>query len=337
MSGRMLQLSGIVVDLIYTVAELPTAGDDVESESFSCEVGGGFNAVASARRLGADVTYGGTLGIGRFADIAVAALENENVPVAGAGRVAVDQGNCVAIVDSAAERTFISHHGAEREVSPQHLQALRAITYDWLLLSGYSLFKPQTAAVVVPWAASMAPGPRLLFDPGPVVDRISANTLNAVLSRTDWLSVNAREAEFLTGVADPCCAAGRLAADRVGAIVRTGSDGCWVVVEDELPVHLAGFSVKAVDSNGAGDTHDGAFIAAMMRGLKVYDAALLANAAAAFSVTRSGPATAPNLNEIRAFLAGRNMNLPGLEAPDPIKGRGRFSGPNNVIEQEETI
>jgi len=63
--------------------------------------------------------------------------------------------------------------------------------------------------------------------------------------------------------------------------------------------------VDAVDTSGAGDTHTGAFIAALAGGADEVDAARTANAAAALSVTRRGPATGPAAAELTRFLAGR--------------------------------
>ncbi|MEP6759821.1 MAG: PfkB family carbohydrate kinase, partial [Sporichthyaceae bacterium] len=52
-------------------------------------------------------------------------------------------------------------------------------------------------------------------------------------------------------------------------------------------------TVVAVDTNGAGDVHVGAFLAALARGEDPVRAARSANEAAADAVTRLGPATAP--------------------------------------------
>jgi sugar/nucleoside kinase (ribokinase family) len=62
--------------------------------------------------------------------------------------------------------------------------------------------------------------------------------------------------------------------------------------------------VTAVDSNGAGDAHTGAFLALLGHGLDLVAAAQGANAAAAFAVTRPGPATGPALDEFLDFLDG---------------------------------
>jgi len=88
--------------------------------------------------------------------------------------------------------------------------------------------------------------------------------------------------------------------------VRTGPAGCLVGRAGAAdPVHVPGFHVDVLDTNGAGDTHTGTFIAALARGADALDAARTANAAAALSVTRRGPATAPSAAELARFLAAR--------------------------------
>jgi sugar/nucleoside kinase (ribokinase family) len=60
--------------------------------------------------------------------------------------------------------------------------------------------------------------------------------------------------------------------------------------------------VDAVDLNGAGDAHTGAFMAALAQGLAPAAAARRANAAAAMAVTAPGPATAPDAHALDDFL-----------------------------------
>ncbi|MFC7643886.1 PfkB family carbohydrate kinase [Streptosporangium lutulentum] len=134
-----------------------------------------------------------------------------------------------------------------------------------------------------------------------------------VASRADWWSCNAREAARTTGHDDPADAAAELArfTGRRGVLVRTGADGCLVALRDAAPVHVPGFAVHAVDTNGAGDAHTGVFVAAIAAGADPIDAARTANAAAALSVTSYGPATAPTAAELARFVAdqptGRGM------------------------------
>jgi sugar/nucleoside kinase (ribokinase family) len=301
MTRGLLQLSGIVIDLVHRIDHLPAPGEEVETSEFMMTAGGGFNAMAAARRMGARVTYGGVLGKGPLADIARHGLFEEGIAIANTQRVAIDQGSCAVIVDKTGERSFITHHGAERKVDLAHLVSLHASSYAFALLTGYSLYKHETAAAFSPWLSTLSRPPLLVFDPGPTVADIPDAALRPALLRADWVSANAQEARVLNGETDPARAALHLAEGRRGALVRRGADGCWLACEGNV-IHIPGFDVRCIDSNGAGDTHDGVFIAALMAGATPADAVLIANAAAALSTTRIGPATSPDFTETRQFL-----------------------------------
>jgi sugar/nucleoside kinase (ribokinase family) len=158
-----------------------------------------------------------------------------------------------------------------------------------------------------------------------------------VLARCDWLSCNHREAALLTSTGlsgrgltstglsgtgaadapggtgtadapgDPAELARRLLARGAAAniIVRAGAAGCYVArYGSSGAVHVRSRKVTAVDTTGAGDAHSGAFLAALAEDLPPLDAAAWANAAAAFAVTRPGPATSPTRTELDAWLRG---------------------------------
>ena len=313
MKRGLLQLSGIVIDLVHRVDHLPAPGEEVETADFVMTAGGGFNAMVAAKRMGVPVTYGGMLGQGVLADLAVRHLTDEGIAVAGWRRAPMDQGSCAVIVDRTGERSFISHHGAERQVDPRHLEELGAPSYEYALLTGYSLYKNESASAFLPWLATLGERPLLFFDPGPTVANIPRTALDAVLARANWISANAREAQVLTGDPEPSRAAAQLAKDRAGAMVRVGADGCWLAQQGNTR-HIRGFEVRCIDSNGAGDTHDGAFLAALISGAEALEAAVLANAAAALSTTMIGPATSPDLTETRRFLElrGRSAEWIGM-------------------------
>lgn len=313
MTGGLLQLSGVVIDLVHVVDHLPAPGEEVETTRFAMTTGGGFNAMAAARRMGMPVTYGGTLGSGPLADIAARDISAEGIFIPETPRVPADQGSCAVIVDHTGERSFISHHGAEREVDLSHLEGLSASSHHAALLTGYSLYKPRSAAAFLPWISALARPPLLFFDPGPIAAEIPRPALDVVLARADWVSANAREAHVLTGERDPSVAARRLAEGRAGALVRQGADGCWLS-HSGTTMHVPGFAVQAIDTNGAGDAHDGVFIAALVMGFEPWDAAIVANAGAALSTTRVGPATSPDSTETRSFLDAHGVKLstPGV-------------------------
>jgi sugar/nucleoside kinase (ribokinase family) len=95
-------------------------------------------------------------------------------------------------------------------------------------------------------------------------------------------------------------------------LVRAGAAGCLLAGPSGPPVHVPGFPVTAVDTTGAGDTHTGCFLAALAAGEPALAAVRRANAAAALSVTRHGPATAPATQELARFLAEAAVDRPEL-------------------------
>ncbi|MGC4937767.1 PfkB family carbohydrate kinase [Kribbella sp. DT2] len=277
---RLLHLGNVVVDLVLTVDALPERGGDVLAGSSMRATGGGFNVMAAASRLGLATSYGGVLGTGPYGDQARDDLRREGIDFPQPPHPELDTGFVVALVDAGGERTFVTSPGAEAT-----LTTIPETTDDDLVyVSGYSLLHELNRATLVQHLPHLRG--TVFFDPGPLVRQIPPAALQTALTRADWLSCNAREAAALEDLPG-----------RTHVLVRRGADGCSL--NNQL---VGGFRVDAVDLNGAGDAHSGAFLAALAAGIDPLDAARRANAAAALAVTRRGPATGPTQAELDAFL-----------------------------------
>ena len=303
--SRLIHTGQVIVDLVMQIDALPAPGGDVLARNASFEVGGGFNVMAAARRNGMHVVYPGGHGRGRFGALAREALVREGVEVAGPEVADQDTGICVAIVDASAERTFVSHMGAESVLERDVLDGLAVNAHDIVYVSGYSLMLADKGAVLIDWLEQLPDGTRVAFDPGPLVGAIDPALLNRMLGVVSIWTSNREEAlRFaLTDSFDTAfdTIISRLAPGAL-AIVRDGKRGCELRVGESL-TYVPGFEVKAVDSNGAGDAHAGVFLAVLATGANAETAARRANAAAAIAVTRHGPATSPDAAGIDAFMA----------------------------------
>jgi sugar/nucleoside kinase (ribokinase family) len=322
---RLLHLGSVVIDLVLNVPALPERGSDVLADSSRATPGGGFNVMAAAARQGLPVAYAGAHGSGPFAALARSGLAAEGIDLLLPPTAGLDTGVVIAIVDGGGERTFVTGSGAEACLTAADLAVVTARRRDVVYLSGYSFLRPASRSALLGWLEHLDDANLVIFDPGPLAGQIPAAALTSVLRRADWVTCNAREAAILTGEPEPFAAARVLASQRApgageavrarrgGVLVRTGSDGCLLVRYDVVgydlarsaaaPVRVPGFRVAATDTNGAGDTHTGTFIAALASGGDEVEAVRLANAAAAFSVTRPGPAAAPTVAELTRFLA----------------------------------
>ena len=309
---RLVFAGEALVDVVMRVPALPPRGGDILATSSEVAVGGGFNVMAAAARQGLPVVYAGGHGTGPWGELVRAALAAEGIELLRARDPAQDTGFDVALVESDAERTFVTSLGAESISAPGSWDAVPAGPGDAVYVSGYGLVAPGSGAVLGAWAAALPPGALLFLDPGPLAAQIPEPVLDPVLARCDWLSCNAREGALLSGGAAPAEAARRLLArtTRADVIVRAGPDGCFLALRPRAdhgappaPVPIPAPAVTAVDTTGAGDAHSGVFLAALAEGLSPADAARRANAAAALAVTRPGPATSPPRAELDAWLA----------------------------------
>jgi len=304
--SRLVSVGNVIVDIVMRIGALPEPGGDVIADGSEITAGGGLNTMVAARRDGMDVVFAGQYGTGPFGDVVRQALEESGVTVVQPGLPDVDSGYCVALVDATTERTFVTSVGAEGQLTRADLDRVALRADDVVFVSGYGLAHPVNGAAIADWLGTVPSSVRVVFDPSPLVDTLPAAVLAAVSARSDVVSANSREARLLSPTSATLAeaAAAIAAAARGTALVRDGADGCWVVESGSEPVLVPGFPVVAVDTNGAGDAHDGVLAAALGRGVSLQDAVRRANAAAALAVTRTGPATAPTADETDALLAG---------------------------------
>ena len=318
--NRLVFAGEAIVDLLMWVPALPERGGDMLAGSSAIQVGGGFNIMAAAARQGLRVVYAGGHGTGPWGDMVRAALAAEGIAVLRTADPDADTGFDVALVEAGGERTFVTSLGAETLREPGAWDLVRVRDGDAVYVSGYGLVPPGSGPLLGAWAAGLPPGVLLFLDPGPLVADIPEAVLDPVLGRCDWYSCNQREAGLLTGTNDPVEAARRLArrTGRAGVIVRTGPEGCVLALRVAGPANTSGVSltlvpapaVVAVDTTGAGDAHSGVFLAGIAAGLTPAGAARRANAAAALTVTRTGPAVSPSLTELDQFLGVTGRSRP---------------------------
>ncbi|TJU93417.1 MAG: ribokinase [Mesorhizobium sp.] len=317
MSGRLVHIGSAVVDHVYRIDALPAPGTEKTASSYAQVAGGGFNMMVAASRTGMKVVFGGQLGSGPNGDFLRAAFATEGIETLTPPSPVMDSGNCVAMISSDAERTFVSWPGAESVLSLDMMAPVAVAPGDWVFTSGYTLSYKGSRDVLADWIEALPAQTSFVFDPTPIISDIPRPILARVLARATWLSCNVTEAVEIAGQGDVEAVAARLLADHcrhaAGVVIRSAAKGCHIRLADGTTRTVAGFKVDAIDTNGAGDTHIGAFVSALSRGAHPFEAARYANAAAAISVTRHGGSSAPNDHEIQEFLSrdGYSVTAPG--------------------------
>ncbi|WP_130864563.1 PfkB family carbohydrate kinase [Acidipropionibacterium timonense] len=311
--GRLIHTGQALVDAVAEVPSLPRRGGNTMATSFTRHAGGAVNILLAAARSGARAVHAGAIGTGPNGDLIRSALAADGVEVSSPAVMGVDTGVCIVLVEPSAERTFVTTTGAERRISVASLSTSAPVAGDAVCVTGYSLALPSTRDPLLDWLERLPAGVDVVLDPGAAFADLDDEVRSRMLALTTVWTGNAEESADLGGVDDmvgslSACAA-RLPAGAV-VITRDGPRGC-AVLADGAATAVPGFPQRPVDTNGAGDAHTGALLAARLSGATWPDAARWANAAAALKVTRRGPGTAPAADEVRQVLAQSAPRTPG--------------------------
>ena len=315
-AGRVVLMGQILVDLAVRGEALPSPGGDVWAIDEGMHVGGGFNALVAARRMGAEAVSLSPIGDGPYSSLIQAALTREGIADLGPRIAGIDNGFCIAFTDRTGERTFISTKGAET-MAPASVWADFVRTMhpgDVLYIDGYLMDHPTNREAAEAALRALPEGVRVLLDVSPVIGIPSALPSDGVI-----VSMNHREAQEIaqqsgdSSVRDRCReprGAVRAMLSLLGrpVLVRAGAEGAYVASPSEEatsaccqdPTRVPTPRVDAIDTNGAGDAHSGVLAASLAQGIPLERALLLANCAGALSTTVVGPASCPTRSQIEA-------------------------------------
>lgn len=332
-AGRVVLMGQILVDLAVRGDALPGPGGDVWAVDEGMHVGGGFNALVAARRMGAEAVSLSPIGDGPYSSLIQAALTREGITDLGPSVAGIDNGFCIAFTDHTGERTFISTKGAET-MAPASAWADVVRTMrpgDVLYVDGYLMDHPANREAAQAALRTLPEGVRVVLDVSPVI-----GIPDGLPTRDVIISMNHREAQEIgKGTADRSlldrCAQPLGAAEAVCAamrrpvVVRAGAQGAYFLrpsmaatnARDEDATHVPTPRVEAIDTNGAGDAHSGVLAASLAQGIPVERALLLANCAGALSATVVGPASCPTREEIEAAASALEERA---DAPEDRSG-----------------
>lgn len=321
MSGRVLVVGSVNVDLVVRAERLPEPGETVLGGTFGRYHGGkGGNQAVAAVRLGAEVALVAALGVDAFGDEALEALSGQGVDTSGIQRLdGQATGVALILVDVTGENLIAVAPGANAAVTEgqvrEALGALEPAPGDVVLV----VHEIPTGAARAALVLAREHGATTVFNPAPAsgLDR-------PILALADVLTPNRGELALLatgdarrsgrtsTGAEDPIRVA-RMLLDATSEgpgvghaiLVSLGAAGAVLVQRDGSALDLASPTVSAVDATGAGDTLNGALAAGLARGLNLETAARRAVVAASLSVTRAGAREGmPTEDELDAAIAG---------------------------------
>lgn len=355
MSGRVVVVGSVNVDLVVRAERLPAPGETVTGGVFERHHGGkGGNQAVATARLGRTTLFVGAVGEDDFGDDARAALAAERIDVSRLLAIpGAATGVALIMVDARGENLIAVASGANAALEPsmveEALGRLGSLAGDVLLVC----HEIPTATVRAALRYGRAAGATTVFNPAPAagLDRSTLGLADVVTPNRAELATLLATLDGGTGspsggtpasgeASDPEAGAGRLldaVADgpdvRRAVIVTLGAEGALLVARGETGARtsrrFAAQRVTSIDTTGAGDAFNGALAAALAEGRSLEEACRRAIVAGALATTRPGAREGmPTRAELEAALGGPDPwpDLAGSAAGDEGEPGGSAAG-----------
>jgi ribokinase len=286
-TGSVVVIGAINVDLVVSGAPLPSPGQTVTGGTFAQHHGGkgGNQAVAAARALGGHgVVLVGAVGNDALGHAALDALRDEGVATSVAMRAGVPTGVALICVGPDGENQISVAPGANAQLSAADVTSAFGQVHEiGVVLASLEVSQAAVRAAAAWCSEHETP---LILNPAPV---------------QPWAAEVAAQASFVTPNEHELEAIGALPGDVV--VVETRGPEGVVIRRGGSEERLEAPAVEAVDTTGAGDCFNGVFAAGLAEGFDVAAAGRRGAIAAALSVTKVGAREGmPTRDELESFL-----------------------------------
>ena len=212
-------------------------------------------------------------------------------PVQLAPEASLPTGTCVVLTTPDAERTMCTHLGISRTLHKSDIDRQILAQSKCSYIEGYLWDADQPrAACIEAFEQSKRLGVKaaFTFSDSFLIHRFADDFHRVVSEYCDIVFCNADEARQFFGSEDiaDCCA--KMGAISEMAFITNSGAGCYVIEHGNIS-QVAGFPVKAIDTNGAGDAFAGGTLFGLTNGLTPMQAAKWGNYFASRVVEQLGP------------------------------------------------
>ncbi|PCJ24204.1 MAG: adenosine kinase [SAR86 cluster bacterium] len=200
-------------------------------------------------------------------------------------------GRCLVMISPDAERTMHTYLGVSETISVSEINHDAVKNSEYVYIEGYLVTSPSAMAAITELkqlAEQNQVKTAMTFSDPSMLEYFRDNVIEVLGSGVDLLFCNETEALLYTGAdtLEKACELMKSKA-RQFAITR-GAEGA-LLYDGENYINIEPHTVKAIDTNGAGDMFAGAFLYAITNGKDFETAGKLASLASASVVSRFGP------------------------------------------------
>ncbi len=285
---NVLVIGSTCVDVILRVDHLPRTEENIHPHSQRFAIGGcAYNVANILGRAGADMTFVTPVGrqgvFGPFVREALSPHGFVNMIDLPDGQ----NGCCYCFVEKNGERTFASVHGVEYTFDPAWMAPYAGKHYDYGYVCGLEI-EEHTGEQLVSWLETASVG-TLFYAPGPRGMRIRRELTDRLYALHPVLHINKAEACAMAGtdhLDDALRALHMLTGNTV--IATAGADGVFFIENGQICCVAGEPADHVVDTIGAGDSHAGATLLGLCRGMSLRESLAMANRVSAAVVKTSG-------------------------------------------------
>ncbi len=289
------------LDKIFSVDKIPKEDEEGFVKDVRLYPGGSAaNTIVGLARLNVETAYIGKIGDDGEGRILLKDFEREGVGteliVRGKGR----SGSAMIFVDDAGNRAILVDPGVNDTLKYEEIDVDKAKKYGLVHLTSFicknGLDSLNSQKRIVEEFESVS------FDPGMPYAERGLNDMEKILKHTTIFLPSRQEIEILFGV-DYKTAAERCLDMGIEVVaVKLGSKGCWVKSKDR-EVEVKPFSVKVVDTTGAGDAFNAGFIYGFLRGKSIEECGRMGNYVASMCIQKFGAREGlPRVSEVDELL-----------------------------------
>jgi ribokinase len=285
---RIAVVGSANVDLTTFSNQFPKPGETIFGQKFDLGFGGkGANQAVAARLCGAEVFMVARVGSDLFGPATIENFRKLGIDATHVKQVeGLSSGVAPIFVEPNGQNRILVVKGANDALKPADVDAAAETlkTVDCIVLQ----FEIPLETVYYTIQFAHKNGIRCILNPAPAqpVDR-------AALKNLDYFVPNETEAETIAGspvknVDDAKKVAAKLLSGGIRRVIITlGANGSLLAGSDGSE-HVSAFSVKAIDSTGAGDAFIGSFAVFLGEGVPEREAVRRANLYAGLSTTGVG-------------------------------------------------
>ena len=304
----VISIGDINVDLITSrISHMPKRDSQIAIDNISMDGGGcAANFAAETSLLGLKTRFIGKIGEDIFANFLMQNFGDVDARVSKGTKTGVT----IAITFKDGSRSFITYPGSNGELTIKDID-LNLIEGKYLHLTSLFLHGLGGDSIkILDYAHSK--GMTTSLDTGGCPTGWDINTrkiVKKVLRGIDIFFPNLDEARGITQIdheedeEEICDALLNLGPEFIG--LKMGSEGSYIATH-QRKIFVPAFRVKVVDSTGAGDVWDAAFISGHFKGWDIEKTGRFANAAGALSATGVGRDNYPTEEDINRLLTGES-------------------------------